>query len=82
MHVERLLFACLISSILASSAHAVSLREVIRDCGPDGKLYCKGVSYGAPMQACLSKNKGKLTPVCRAIVNRLDKGEKVKLFGG
>lgn len=68
--------------LLATSAHAISLREVIRDCGPDGKLYCKNASYGAPMQACLSKNKAKLTPVCRAIIVRLDKGEKVRLFGG
>ncbi len=45
-------------------------------------MYCKGVGYGAPMQACLSRNKEKLTPVCRAVVDRLDKGEKVTLFGG
>jgi hypothetical protein len=66
---------------LSSSAYAVGLRQVIRDCGPDGKIHCKGVSYGAPMQACLAKNKDKLTPKCRAIVERLEKGEKVKLFG-
>ena len=75
-------FITLTAFLLATSAHAVSLREIIRDCGPDGRLYCKNVSYGAPMQACLSKNKGKLTPVCKAIVVRLDKGEKVRLFGG
>ncbi len=67
--------------LLASPAHAVLLREVIRDCGPDGKLFCKSAGYGAPMQACLSNNKAKLTPVCKAIIVRLEKGEKVRLFG-
>ena len=78
----RVLFTALLALCLVSSASAIGLRQVIRDCGPDGKLYCKGVGYGAPMQACLSRNKEKLTPVCRAIVDRLDKGEKVTLFGG
>ncbi len=66
---------------LSNAAYAIGLRQVIRDCGPDGKILCKGVSYGAPMQACLAKNKDKLTPKCRAVVERLEKGEKVKLFG-
>lgn len=77
----RVLFTALLALCLVSSASAIGLRQVIRDCGPDGKLYCKGVGYGAPMQACLSRNKEKLTPVCRAVVDRLDKGEKVTLFG-
>ena len=34
------------------------------------------------MQACLIKNKAKVTPACRAIVERLEKGEKVRVFGG
>ncbi len=78
----RVLVSTVLVICLVSSASAIGLRQVIRDCGPDGKLYCKGVGYGAPMQACLSRNKEKLTPVCRAIVDRLDKGEKVTLFGG
>ena len=78
----RVLFTALLVLCLVSSASAIGLRQVIRDCGPDGKLYCKGVGYGAPMQACLLRNKEKLTPVCRAVVDRLDKGEKVTLFGG
>ena len=77
----RVLFTALLALCLVSSASAIGLRQVIRDCGPDGKLYCKSVGYGAPMQACLSRNKEKLTPVCRAVVDRLDKGEKVTLFG-
>ena len=78
----RVLISSLFVLCLVPSAGAISLRQVIRDCGPDGKQYCKGVGYGAPMQACLSRNKEKLTPVCRAVVDRLDKGEKVTLFGG
>jgi hypothetical protein len=80
--MARLIICALVMMCLAAPATAVGLRQVIRDCGPDGKIYCKGVGYGAPMQACLSRNKAKLTPVCRAIVDRLDKGEKVTLFGG
>ena len=62
-------------------ADAVPLRQVIRDCGADGKTYCEGVGYGAPMQACLSRNKKKLTPACRAIIDRLERGEGVEIFG-
>jgi hypothetical protein len=65
----------------AAPADAVPLRQVIRDCGADGKAYCEGVGYGAPMQACLSRNKKKLTPACRAIIDRLDRGEQVEIFG-
>ena len=78
----RVLISAFLVLCLVSSANAIGLRQVIRDCGPDGKMYCKGVGYGAPMQACLSRNKEKLTPVCRAVIDRLDKGEKVTLFGG
>ena len=63
-------------------AEAVGLTTLIRVCGDDSKALCKGVSYGAPMQACLIRNKSKVTPACRAIVERLEKGEKVRVFGG
>jgi hypothetical protein len=65
----------------AAPASAVPLRTVIRDCGGDGKAYCDGVGYGAPMQACLSRNKKRLVPACRAIIERLEKGEEVEIFG-
>jgi hypothetical protein len=76
-------FAAIVFSaiLFATTAHSIGLRQVIRDCGPDGKVYCKGVGYGAPMQACLLKNRAKLTPICKAVVDRLAKGEKVRLFG-
>lgn len=80
--MNRVFASTLVMISLTVSASAIGLRQVIRDCGPDGKLYCKNVGYGTPMQACLSRNKEKLTPICRAIVDRLDKGEKVTLFGG
>jgi hypothetical protein len=66
----------------ASAVYAIGLSTVIRTCGDDSKALCKGVSYGAPMQACLVKNKAKVTPACRKIVERLEKGEKVRVFGG
>lgn len=71
----------LVTLTFSTGAHGVGLRQVIRDCGPDSKLYCKSVGYGAPMQACLLKNRTKLRPVCRAIVDRIARGEKVRLFG-
>ncbi|WP_036284734.1 hypothetical protein [Methylocystis sp. ATCC 49242] len=72
---------CLFLLFAASPAPAVPLRQVISDCGSDGKAYCEGVGYGAPMQACLARNKKKLTPACRAIIDRLEKGEEVEIFG-
>ncbi len=71
----------LASLLAAAPASAVPLRQVISDCGSDGKAYCEGVGYGAPMQACLSRNKKKLTPACRAIIDRLEKGEGVDILG-
>jgi hypothetical protein len=67
--------------VAAAPALAVPLRQVIRDCGADGKAYCEGVGYGAPMQSCLSRNKKRLVPACRAIIERLEKGEEVEIFG-
>lgn len=78
---HKLVTVFLGAMLFVTASHAIGLRQVIRDCGPDGKLYCKGVGYGAPMQACLLKNKAKLTPICKAVVERLSKGEKVRLFG-
>lgn len=60
---------------------AVGLRAVIRDCGGDGESYCQGVGYGEPMQSCLARHYKKLTPACRAIMDRLNKGETVEIFG-
>jgi hypothetical protein len=72
----------LLLTLSAVPAQAVGLTALIRICGDDAKAQCKGVSYGAPMQACLIRNKAKVTPACRKIVERLEKGEKVSVFGG
>jgi hypothetical protein len=79
--MRRAIFAVLVVLAFAGAAHAVSLRQVMRDCGDDSRAYCKDVGYGQPMQACLASNRAKLTDACRAIVERLEKGEKVGIFG-
>ena len=78
--MRKICVALLILSMV-SAAHAVSLSQVIRDCGDDSKAYCKGVGYGKPMQACLSSHKAQLKPACKIVVGRLEKGEPVRLFG-
>jgi hypothetical protein len=80
--MKKFALALLIALTAASAAHAIGLATVIRVCGDDSKALCKGVGYGAPMQACLIRNKAKVTPACRKIVERLEKGEKVRVFGG
>jgi hypothetical protein len=77
----RMILVSLFLLAAAVPASAVPLRQVIRDCGADGKAYCAGVGYGAPMQACLSRNKKHLAPACRAVIDRLEKGEEVEIFG-
>lgn len=79
--MNRLRLACLLLLALPVPANAVGLRQVISDCGADGKAYCEGVGYGAPMQECLARNKKRLAPACRAIIDRLEKGEEVEVFG-
>jgi hypothetical protein len=80
--MRKIAFTLLVTLSALSAAQAVGLSTVIRTCGDDSKVLCKGVSYGAPMQACLIRNKAKVTPACRRIVERLEKGEKVRVFGG
>jgi hypothetical protein len=79
--MNKLALAFLIT-FSAASAHSIGLTTLISICGDDSKFLCKGVSYGAPMQACLIRNKAKVTPACRKLVERLEKGEKVRVFGG
>jgi len=79
--MKLLRLACLPLLLLAAPAGAVGLRQVISDCGADGKTYCDGVGYGAPMQACLARNYKKLTPACKQVMDRLNKGESVEILG-
>jgi hypothetical protein len=69
------------ATVSSAPVGAVGLRAVIRDCGGDGETYCQGVGYGAPMQSCLARHYKKLTPACRTIMDRLNKGESVEIFG-
>ena len=78
--MKRTMIVVLLAFASIAVAQSASLREVIRTCGDDGKKLCDGVRYGKAMQTCLSKNREKLTPACRALVKRLDGGEKVSLF--
>lgn len=79
--MKSILAGMLVFLVAIPTAGAVPLRELIRDCGADRQTYCEGVAHGAPLQACLSQNKKKLTPACRGIIERLDKGEEVEIFG-
>ena len=81
MHFRSLIAVIVFSLFSAIPAHAVSLSEVIRKCGDDGKALCKGVGYGQPMQDCLVAKKSKVSPQCKPIIDRLEKGEKVGIFG-
>ncbi len=74
------LFATAILILGVASANAVTLREVIRACGDDGKKLCPKVGYGRPMQNCLIDHEAALAPVCRSVTDRLKKGERVTLF--
>lgn len=79
-HFPLIALTAMLLAGLAVHTQAASLREVIRTCGDDGNLHCKGVSYGKQMQDCLSANKSKLIPTCKMLVERLEAGEKVTLF--
>ena len=66
--------------LFTTPAMAVSLSQVIRDCGDDGKKFCDGVARGQPMQDCLASHKPKLKSACQAIITRLQNGDKVRLL--
>jgi len=70
----------IVTLVLATPAFAVSLSQVIRDCGDDGKKFCKGVGYGQPMQDCLIAHKAELQPSCKPIISKLEHGDKVRLL--
>lgn len=78
--MRRIFSALLLLPLSTAPLGAASLSEVIRVCGDDGKRLCAGVGYGKPMQTCLASKREKLTPACRALVDRLEKGEKVTIF--
>ena len=64
----------------ASTAFAVSLSEIIRNCRADGKIYCPNTSNGKPMQQCLTLHRSEISVGCKGIVDRLNSGEKFSFF--
>ena len=78
--MKRTILAAAICAALTSSCFAVSVGEIISNCGDDSGKYCKGVGYGDPMQECLEANYAKLSDNCKAVVDRIRNGEKVSLF--
>lgn len=80
MKFKSTLAGLCLALLAASGALAVSVGELIGKCGDDAKQHCKGVGYGNAMQVCLGDNYKQLTPQCKAIMDRLDGGEKVTLF--
>jgi hypothetical protein len=65
---------------LSTQALAVSVWQLSDLCGKDAKAYCDGVGYGDAMTECLNTHKAKISPQCRALVDRINGGEKVSLF--
>jgi hypothetical protein len=78
--MKRYLFALVAMATFVGAANAVTVWEIRRNCGSDGKTYCPKAGYGEPMKACLNVNFVKLTPQCKAIMKRINGGEKVRLF--
>lgn len=78
--MKRLALAAAVCAALTTASFAVSVGEIISNCGDDSDVYCKGVGYGDPMQACLVANYSKLSKECKVIVDRLRNGETVSLF--
>jgi uncharacterized GH25 family protein len=78
--MKKLFGAALLICTFAGTANAITVWEIRRACGSDGTTYCPKASYGDPMKACLNKNFKKLTPNCKAVMKRINAGEKVKLF--
>lgn len=76
----ELLAMLLVAFWATTSANAVSLSEIIRNCKADGKVYCEKSSYGKAMQVCLTQHREEITPACRSVVDRLNAGEKFSLF--
>jgi hypothetical protein len=78
--MKNSLTTVLLLVLLAGSADAVTVWEIRRACGSDGKAYCPKASYGDPMKSCLNLNFTKLAPSCKAVMKRINSGEKVRLF--
>lgn len=80
MAMKSMMLAGLMMAFSMGAASAVSVPELAGKCGDDGKAWCEGVGYGEPMQTCLNQNYKKLMPQCKAVMDRINGGERVTLF--
>jgi hypothetical protein len=78
--MKTVVLSLLVTMVMAASAQAVTVWEIRRACGADGKNYCPKAGYGDPMKVCLNKNLAKLAPSCKVIMGRINGGERVRLF--
>jgi hypothetical protein len=78
--MKRMTVAVILFAALTTGAMAVSVGELVSNCGDDAKAYCDGVGYGDAMTECLANQRSKLTAECKIIVDRITSGEKVSLF--
>ena len=78
--MHRLILALALTLVATGSALAVSVFEISGKCGDDGKKYCEGVGYGQAMSDCLNAHYKQLSPDCKLVMDRINKGEKVSVF--
>jgi hypothetical protein len=79
-NMHRLVMALALTLLATGSALAVSVFEISGKCGDDGNKYCEGVSYGQTMSDCLNAHYKQLSPDCKLVMDRINKGEKVSVF--
>ena len=79
-NMKRPILAAISLAALTSTSLAVSVGEIAGKCGDDAKAYCEGVGYGDAMTQCLAKHRKQLKPECKAVVERIESGERVSLF--
>jgi hypothetical protein len=77
---KKLVLAAVAVLAITTGALAVSVGELVKNCGDDSKAYCEGVGYGDAMTECLVQHRAELQLQCKLIVDRIEGGEKVSLF--
>jgi len=78
--VKKLVLTAVALLAISTGALAVSVGELVKNCGDDSKAHCEGVGYGDAMTECLAQHSAELQPQCKIIVDRVKGGEKVSLF--
>jgi hypothetical protein len=77
--MKTIIFLTLALAMFVSAADAVTVWEIRRGCGADVKAYCPKAGYGEPMKSCLNANYIKFAPQYKAVMKRINAGEKVRL---